>query len=161
HVDATTDPELFWGLRGGGGNFGIAVRFEYQLHPVGPMLLAGPIFWPVDQAPEVLRALREYAPEAPDELGITISIAAAPPAPFIPPAWHGQPVCGLVLAWAGDPDAGAQAIAPLRGVGTPIADAIGLMPYVALQSMLDGGAPHGRHYYWKAHRLPAFTDEVI
>jgi FAD/FMN-containing dehydrogenase len=161
HVDATTDPELFWGLRGGGGNFGIAARFEYQLHPVGPMVLGGPIFWPLADAPTVLRALRDFAPTAPDELGITIAMAPAPPAPFIPPDWVGKPVCGLLLAWAGDPAAGAEAIAPLRGIGAPVADAIGPVPYVALQSMLDGGAPHGRHYYWKAHRLPAFSDDVI
>lgn len=161
HVDADSDPELFWGLRGGGGNFGIATKLEYRLHPVGPMVLAGPIFWPLDQAPEVLRAVREYAPTAPDELGITVGLTPAPPAPFVPPGRFGQPSMGLILMWSGDPAAGAEAMAPLRSVGSPFADAVGPMPYVALQQMLDGGAPHGRHYYWKAHRLPELTDEVI
>jgi hypothetical protein len=160
-VDAETEPELYWGLRGGGGNFGIATAFEFRLHPVGPMVLGGPIFWPVDEAPRVLRVLREYAPEAPDELGITIGLAPAPPLPFLPPAQFGKPVAGLILVWASDPAEGERALAPLRRIGTPIADGIRPTPYLALQSMLDGGAPHGRHYYWKAHRLPTLTDEVI
>src|SRR6266508_667975 len=89
HVDADADPELFGGLRGG-GNFGIATAFEYQLHPVGPLVLGGPIFWPLDDAPDVLRFVRDFAADAPDELGITIGIAPLPPAPFIPPAWFGK-----------------------------------------------------------------------
>lgn len=161
HVDADTDPELFWGLRGGGGNFGIATRFTYRLHPVGPMVLGGPVFWPLEQAPDVLRAVRAHAPEAPDELGITVAITAAPPAPFVPPERVGRPAAALILAWCGDPAAGFEAMAPLRSIGAPFADAVAVVPYVALQSMLDGGAPHGRHYYWKAHRLPELTDEVI
>ncbi len=161
HVDDTSEPELFWGLRGGGGNFGVATRFEYRLHPVGPMVLAGPIFWPLDAAPEVLGAVRSLAAEAPDELGVSIALVPAPPAPFVPVEWFGKPVVALILVWAGDPAEGRGVMAPLRSLGTPIVDAIGPTPYVALQSMLDGGAPHGRHYYWKAHRLPDLSDDVI
>jgi FAD binding domain/Berberine and berberine like len=161
HVDAETEPELFWGLRGGGGNFGVATAFEYRLHPVGPLVLGGPIFWPLDEAPRVFRFVREFAPDAPDELGITIGVASAPPLPFVPPAQFGKPVAGLILVWAGDPGDGERAIAPLRRLGAPIADGIRPTPYLALQAVLDGGAPHGRHYYWKAHRLPTLTDEVI
>ena len=106
-------------------------------------------------------ALREYAPDAPDELGITVGVAPAPPMPFIPPERFGKPVAGFALVWVGDFAEGERAIAPLRRIGTPIADGIRPIPYVALQSMLDGGAPHGRHYYWKAHRLPTLTDEVV
>ena len=160
-VDAESEPDLFWGLRGGGGNFGIATAFEYRLHPVGPLVLGGPIFWPLAEAPEVLRFLRDFAPEAPDELGITIALRLAPPMPFLPPERYGKPVLGLVLVWAGDPAAGQQAIAPLRAIGTPTADVVRPVPYLALQSMLDGGAPHGMHYYWKSHRLPHLSDEVI
>ena len=160
-VDAQTEPELFWGLRGGGGNFGIATAFEYRLHPVGPMVLGGPIFWPLDEAPQVFRALREYAPDAPDGLGITVGIAPAPPMPFMPPEQFGKPVAGLILVWVGDPAEGERAIAPLRSISAPVADGIRPIPYVALQSMLDGGAPHGRHYYWKAHRLSTLSDEII
>jgi FAD/FMN-containing dehydrogenase len=160
-VDAASEPELFWGLRGGGGNFGVATAFEYRLHPVGPLVLGGPMFWGLDDAPAVLRVLRELAPAAPDELGISISIMPAPPMPFLAPEQFGKPVIGLVLAWMGDFAAGERAIAPLREVGRPLADVVRPVPYPALQSMLDGGAPHGRHYYWKAHRLPALSDATI
>src|SRR5205823_1367955 len=91
HVDAESEPELFWGLRGGGGNFGIATAFEFRLHPVGPMVLGGPMFWPLDQGPEVLRFLRDFAPQAPDELGVTIATLPAPPMPFLPPEQFGKP----------------------------------------------------------------------
>ncbi|MEW6154514.1 MAG: FAD-binding oxidoreductase [Actinomycetota bacterium] len=161
HADADHEPDLFWGLRGGGGNFGIATRLEFRLHPVGPMVLGGPIFWPLDQAPEVLSYVRDYAPQAPDEMGITVGLVMAPPAPFVPMEWVGKPVTGLILLWSGDPAQGAQEVAGLRALGTPVADAVRPTPYVALQSMLDGGAPHGRCYYWKAHRLPTLNDEVI
>jgi FAD/FMN-containing dehydrogenase len=161
HVDADSDPELFWGLRGGGGNFGIATRFEYQLYPLGPMILAGPILWPIEEAAEVMATVRDVAPNAPDELGISVAIIPAPPAPFVPPEQFGRPTMALVLVWAGDPADGAKAMEPLRKIGTPIADVVRPTPYVAVQSMLDGGAPHGRHYYWKAHKLPTLGDEVI
>jgi|SRR5215217_3880064 len=149
-----------WGLRGGGGNFGIATALEFDLHPVGPMVLGGPVFWSFADVPKVLRFLRDFAPEAPDELGITISLMAAPPMPFLPSEQYGKPVLGLVLVWAGDPDAGERALAPLRRLGSPLADVVRLVPYVALQSMLDGGAPHGRHYYWKSHRFAGLSDEI-
>jgi hypothetical protein len=160
-VDAETQPELFWGLRGGGGNFGIATAFEYQVHPVGPLVLGGPVFWPLGDAPVILRFLRDFAPQAPDNLGITIVARLAPPAPFLPREQYGKPVFGLVLVWAGDPAEGAKAIAPLLQLGSPIAEQVRLVPYLAIQSMLDGGAPHGMHYYWKSHRLPEFSDEAI
>jgi hypothetical protein len=153
--------ELFWGLRGGGGNFGIATSFEYRLHPVGPLVLGGPVFWPFDDAPKVLRFLHEFAPGAPDELGIAVAMMRAGPLPFIPPEQRGRPVLALVLVWAGDLAEGERAIAPLRAIGTPIADAVATVPYVAIQSMLDGGAPPGRHYYWKSHRLPGLPDGVV
>jgi FAD/FMN-containing dehydrogenase len=161
HVNAETEPELFWGLRGGGGNFGIVTSFEYQLHPVGPMVLGGPIVWPLADAPEVLRFLRDFAPEAPDELGITIGARLAPPMPFLPAEQYGKPVVILLLVWAGDIAAGQRAIEPLRSLGTPLAEVVRPVPYLAIQSMLDGGAPHGMHYYWKSHRLPELSDEVI
>lgn len=160
-VDEASDPDLFWGLRGGGGNFGIATRFEYQLHPVGPMILAGPIFWPFEDAAEVMAAVRDLAPDAPDDLGITVAIVPAPPAPFVPLEHFGRPSAAVVLAWTGDPDEGNKVIQPLRRVGTPFADAVRPTPYVGLQSMLDGGAPHGRHYYWRAHKFPSLDDEII
>jgi len=161
HVDAKTAPELLWGLRGGGGNFGIATAFEYGLHPVGPLVLGGPIFWPLGEAPEVLRFLRDFAPQAPDDLGITIAARLAPPTPLLPAGQYGKPVLALVLVWAGDPAAGQQAIAPLVKFGTPLAEMVRPTPYLAIQSMLDASAPHGMHYYWKSHRIPELSDDVI
>lgn len=160
-VDADTEPELFWGLRGGGGNFGIATAFQFRLHPVGPFVVGGPIFWPLDQAQEVLGFVDDFAADAPDELGLTLSVMPAPPTPFTSPAEFGKPVVALILAWTGDPAEADRVIAPLRAIGTPLGDGVRPIPYLALQSMLDGGAPHGRHYYWKAHRLPSLTGEVI
>jgi FAD/FMN-containing dehydrogenase len=161
HVTEQSDPDLFWGLRGGGGNFGIATRFEYQLHSLGPMVLGGPVLWPIEDAAKVMATVREVAPDTPDELGISVAVIPAPPAPFVPPERFGKPTMALILVWAGNPADGVQAMEPLRTVGTPFADVVRPTPYAALQSMLDGGAPPGRHYYWKAHKLPSLTDDVI
>src|SRR5918993_3341497 len=161
HVDAETEPELFWGLCGGGGNFGIATAFEYRLHPVGPVVLGGPIAWPLEQAGEVFRFLRDYAPEAPDELGIVFSTRMAPPASFVPPDQFGKPVVMVVPVWAGHVAEGQKAIAPLRRLGTPIADFVRPAPYLFFQSLMDAGNPQGMHYYWRSQRLPTLTDDVI
>jgi len=161
HVDEETEPDLFWGLRGGGGNFGIATAFEYRLHPVGPMVLGGPVMWPLSDAPEVLGFLDGFAATAPDELGITLATRLAPPMPVLPADQYGKPVVMLLLVWSGDPREGRKAIEPLLAVGTPIAELVRPVPYLAIQSMLDGGAPHGMHYYWKSHRLPALSPEVV
>jgi hypothetical protein len=128
---------------------------------VGPLVLGGPIFWPLDQAPEVLRFMRDFAPQAPDELGITMALVKAPPLPFLPAEQYGKPALAMILLWAGVPAEGEEVIAPLRAIGSPIAELVRPVPYVALQSMLDGGAPHGRHYYWKSHRIPTLSDPVI
>jgi hypothetical protein len=160
-VDAGSEPELFWGLCGGGGNFGIATAFEFDLHQVGPMVLGGPIFWPLAEGPEVMRALRELAPAAPDELGISIVLRNAPPMPFLPVEQYGKPIFGMVLVWAGDIGEGMKAIAPLTSIGTPLANVVKPVPYLGIQSMLDPGAAHGNHYYWKSHRLPELSDDLI
>ena len=161
HVDAWTEPELFWGLRGGGGNFGIATAFEYRLHPVGPLLLCGPIFWPLADAPEVLRFVRDFAPQAPDELGLVLFARLAPPGPLVPPEHYGRPVLGLVPAWVGDPAEGRRVVAPLRRVGRPIADNLRPLPYLFLQSMVDAGNQHGMHWYWRSQRVPELADDVV
>jgi FAD/FMN-containing dehydrogenase len=160
-VDAASEPELFWGLRGGGGNFGIATAFEYRLHPVGPMLLGGPIFWPIADAPEVLRFVRDFGPQAPDELSIVMFGRLAPPGPLVPPEQYGKPVLGLVPVWAGDPAEGLRAIAPLRRIGRPVADMVRPLPFLFLQSMVDAGNQHGMHYYWRSQRVPKLADDVI
>lgn len=161
HVDEASEPDLFWGLRGGGGNFGIATAFEYRLHPIGPMVVGGPIAWPLEDGPVVLKAMNDLAAEAPDELGISPAITPAPPAPFVPVDRIGKPMVAAILVWSGDPAEADKAIAPLRAVGKPFADAFRPIPYLFIQSMLDGGAPHGRHYYWKSHHLPEMDDAVI
>ena len=160
-VDADSEPELLWGLRGGGGNFGIATALEYDLHPVGPLVLGGPVYWPLEQAPEVLRVLRDLAPNAPDELGIMIVGHRAPPIPPLPPERYGSPVLGLLLTWCGDIAQGTRAMDPLRTVGTPLGDLVRPVPYRAVQTLLDGGAPRGTHAYWRSHRLPDLSDAVI
>jgi FAD/FMN-containing dehydrogenase len=161
HVDATTEPELFWGLRGGGGNFGIATAFEYDLHPVGPIVLGGPIYWPLADAPAVLRAVGELGPGAPDPLGIMLVAHLAPPLPFLPSERYGTPVFGLLLTWAGDIGEGLKVIAPLRAVGSPLADFVRPVPYRAVQTMVDGSAPDGSPSYWRSHRIPDLSDAVI
>jgi FAD/FMN-containing dehydrogenase len=161
HVDAEREPELFWGLRGGGGNFGIATAFEYRLHPVGPMVLGGPIFWPLADAPQVLRLLRDFAPQAPDELGMAFFARLAPPGPLVPPEHYGKPVLGLVPVWAGDPTEGRRAVAPLRRIGRPLADNQRPLPFLFLQSMVDAGNQHGMHWYWRSQRLPGLADDVV
>jgi FAD binding domain/Berberine and berberine like len=160
-VDGERDPELFWGLRGGGGNFGIATAFEYDLHAVGPLVLGGPVYWPLEQAPAVLRTVRELAPGAPDELGIMIVAHRAPPLPFLPPERYGAPVLGLLLVWCGELAEGLRVTAPLRAVGTPLGDLVRPVPYRAVQSLLDGSASRGAHAYWRSHRLPDLSDAAI
>ena len=130
-VDTETAPDLFWGLRGGGGNFGIATSLEYRLHPVGPLVLAGPIFWPIEQGQEVFRFLRDFAPEAPEELGITFAAFLAPPMPILPAAAYGQPAVALIPVWAGDLAEGEKVVAPLRAIGTPLGELVRPMPYLA------------------------------
>ena len=160
-LDAGSEPELFWGLRGGGGNFGIATAFEYDLHPVGPIVLGGPVYWPLEQAPDVLRAVRELAPAAPDELGIMIVAHRAPPLPVLPAERYGAPALGLLLVWCGDIAEGIRVTAPLRTLGTPLGDLVRPVPYRAVQSLIDGSAPRGTHAYWRSHRLPELSDPVI
>ncbi|PUA81342.1 FAD-binding oxidoreductase [Nocardioides currus] len=163
HVVASADQnsDLFWGLRGGGGNFGVVTSFEFDLQPLGPSILAGLIAWPAAQAPAVLAFLRDFIADAPDELGLMANLRLAPPLPVFPTEVHGTPIVGLIVTWAGDIEAGEEHLKPLRALGTPLVDAITTKPYVAHQKMLDAAVPHGRHYYWKSHRLGPLTDDVI
>src|SRR3954468_20617884 len=160
-VGAEREPELLWGLRGGGGNFGVVTAFELDLHAVGPIVLGGPVFWPMEQASLVLRKLRGLAPDAPDELGVAIVATAAPPMPFLPADRYGTPVFGLLPVWCGDIAEGERVLAPLRACGTPIGDLVRPVPYRALQSTLDLGASPGTASYWRSHRFGALTDAAI
>jgi FAD binding domain-containing protein len=158
---ADEHPELFWGLRGGGGNFGIVTSFEYRLHAVGPTVLAGPIYYALEDAPEVLRFYRDYAAQAPDELTTILNLRQAPPLPFLPAELHGRPVLTVAVCYAGPIERGGQVLAPLRGCGRPLVDAIGPRPYVELQELFNPTVPHGWHYYWKSCELPPLQDGAI
>ena len=153
--------DLFWGLRGGGGNFGIVTSFEYQVHPVGPTVLAGMLLYPLDQAADVLAYFRDYVAEAPDEVGILGNLRLAPPLPVVPPELHGKPVVAIVVCYAGAIEDGEKEFEELRRFATPALDTIAPKPYLAHQAMFDAAFPHGRGYYWKSCALPPLTDEMI
>jgi FAD/FMN-containing dehydrogenase len=153
--------DLFWGIRGGGGNFGVVTEFEFELHPVGPLITAGMLLWPRSQAREVIRFYREFIAQAPIEVGGAVALLTGPPEPFVPEELRGQPVVGVVYCYIGPVDEGEQAAAGLREFGSPAVDLIAPMPYVALQSMLDGGNPHGIHEYFKVDWLASLPDEAI
>ena len=155
------NPDLFWGIRGGGGNFGVVTSFEYRLHPVGPTVLAGPIFHPFGDAREVLAFYREFIATAPDELTTIFELSVAPPLPFLPEDMHGKPIVMVGACYAGAPEDGIDVVRPLKEFGTPTADLLEPKPYLALQSMFDPFVPHGWHRYWKSVELPPLTDDAI
>jgi FAD/FMN-containing dehydrogenase len=156
-----SNPDLYWALRGGGGNFGIVTSFELRLHEVGPIVYGGLLMAPPERAGAILRFMREYMPDAPDDLGGAVAFVSAPPAPFVPQELHGQPIAGIVICWTGSMEEGERIVAPIREVAQPLVDVVGPMPYTALQSMLDGGGPHGIRAYMKAEFLPELSDEAI
>lgn len=153
--------DLFWAVRGGGGNFGVVVAFEYRLHRVGPTVLGGLLVYPIAQARAVLRHARGVMAAATDELGLVALVTTAPPVAPFPEALWGRPVLALGLCFAGKVAAGERVVAPLRAFGAPAIDLVGPMPYVALQAMSDPAAPHGRHYRTKAGYLADLPDEAI
>jgi FAD/FMN-containing dehydrogenase len=161
-VTASADqhPDLFWGVRGGGGNFGVVTSFEFRLHPVGTVL-GGPIFYPIDRAEELLRFYREFIAGAPEELGAFFGFHLAPPAPFVPEALHNVPMALFVVCYNGPIDRGEEAIKPLREVVPPALDLVSALPYPALQGMFDALQPPGLHHYWKADFDAELTDEMI
>jgi hypothetical protein len=153
--------DLFWGVRGGGGNFGVVTEFEFRLNPVGPGVLAGPIFWPMSESARLLRFYREWIAEAPDELMTIVIHRKAPALDFIPPDLRGKPVVTVVCCWSGDIEAGERAIAPLRAFGTPALDLCQEKPYLAHQAMFDPSFRHGWWYYMRACDVAELSDEVI
>jgi FAD/FMN-containing dehydrogenase len=153
--------DLFWGVRGGGGNFGIVTKFEFSLSAIGPTVLAGPIFWPIAESPRLLRFYRDWIADAPDELMTIINHRKAPPLPFVPAELHGELIVGIVCCWCGDIDEGERVLAPLRKFGSPVIDACAPKPYVEQQAMFDPAFPHGWWYYVRACEVAGLTDEVI
>jgi FAD/FMN-containing dehydrogenase len=161
HASEHENPELFWGLRGGGGNFGIATSFEYQLHRVGPTVTAGVVFYPGDRAGEILRFYRDWVDEAPDDLTTLVNLLTAPPAPFLPEEWHGKKLVALIGMHSGSVEDGERAVRPLKELGDPVADLMGPLPYVAMQSLIDPLWGPGAHSYMKAGWLGGLDDAAI
>jgi FAD/FMN-containing dehydrogenase/DNA-binding HxlR family transcriptional regulator len=160
-ANAGENAELFWALRGGGGNFGIATSFTYRLHPVGPDVFAGQVIWALEDAPNVLRFYREFAALASREVGTALVLRKAPPAPFLPVELHRRPVCMVAMSHLGGPEAAERALEPMRTFGRPLLDLVGPRPYTGLQTAFNATAPAGWHYYWKSMNLPPFEDSVI
>jgi FAD/FMN-containing dehydrogenase len=160
-ASADENPELLWGLCGGGGNFGIVTSIEFKLHPVGPMVIGGPVFYPGDRAEEVLEFWREFVKTAPEELSTVANLLTAPPAPFIPEEWHGKKLIGIIACYAGPHEDGERAVAPLKALGDPVADLIGPIPYAALQGMLDPLWGPGAYSYMKAGYVNELDDDAI
>ncbi len=158
----TENPELFWGLRGAGGNFGIVTSFEFRLHPVGPIVIGGLLGYPRDRAAELLRAWADHLRGAPDELGSGFAFLTAPPEEFVPEEVRGQPVCGVVILYAGPVEAGGEVVQRLRDVlGPPVLDRVAPMPYLIVQQLLDAGNPPGRPQYWKSDTLTEMSDGAV
>jgi FAD/FMN-containing dehydrogenase len=162
-VTASPDenPDLFWGIRGGSGNFGIVTSFHYRLHKVGPIIYGGMLLATPDRARVTLQFMRDYMAEAPDDLGTAVAFLNAPPEPFVPAELQLQPAVGVVVCWTGRPEEGERVVAPIRNVMKPVVDVIQPMPYTALQSMLDDGGPKGIRGYMRAEFLEELSDEVI
>jgi FAD/FMN-containing dehydrogenase len=161
HASADENADLFWGIRGGGGNFGIVTEFEFRLNPLGPAVLAGPIFWPMAASPKLLRFYRDWIAEAPDELMTIVLHRMAPDLPFVPADLRGKPVVSIVCCYSGDVEQGERVLAPLRSFGSPVLDLCQVKPFLEHQAMFDPSFPHGRWYYMRACDVAELTDEVI
>ena len=161
HASASENADLFWGLRGGGGNFGVVTAFEYQLHEVGPTVLSGLVFYPADEIEQVLAGYRAACAAAPDELTTLINLTTAPPVPFLPESVHGTPIIAVGGCWSGDLDAGEAATSPFRALGTVISDVFTANPYAGWQQALDPLYPRGIHNYFRAAFQPELTDRAL
>lgn len=166
-VRASSDEnaDLFWGLRGGGGNFGVVTGIDYLLHPVGPQVVGGVVAWHASEAPKVLELYRTLTEQAPPELTLVGMMRPAPPAPWLPKEMHGKPIVGILACYSGSVEKGEQIVAPIKEFGNPIGDMLVRRPYTQLQSLMDATQPKGRRDYWKSEYLtqiePAFCEKVI
>jgi FAD/FMN-containing dehydrogenase len=160
-ASATTEPDLFWALRGGGGNFGVVTSFEFQLHRVGPEIYAGLVVYPFAQARPVMRAWRDFTVGAPDELSVWCVLRKAPPLPFLPASVHGSEVVVLAVAYSGDIAAGQRATAPVSQFGEPIATALMPTPYAAFQTAFDPLLTPGHRNYWKSSSFHTLSDAAL
>ncbi len=146
--------DLFWGLRGGGGNFGVVTGIDYALYPLGPEVVGGVVAWPVSEAPGVLELYRTLAAKAPPEFTLVVLMRPAPPAPWLPKEIHGKPIVALLACHSGTVEEGEKAVAPIKSFGKPVGDVLVRRPYTQLQALLDATQPKGRRYYWKSEYLP-------
>jgi FAD/FMN-containing dehydrogenase len=160
-ASATSEPDLFWAVRGGGGNFGVVTSFEFQLHPVGPEIYAGLVVYPFVQARQVLRAWRDFTAKAPDELSVWSVLRKAPPLPFLPPSAHGTEVVVLAVVYSGEVAAGQRAAAPVLQFGAPIGSALMPTPYAAFQCAFDPLLAPGGRNYWKSNNFSTLTDAAL
>ncbi len=153
-------PDLFWGLRGGGGNFGVVTNIEYQLYPVGPQILGGAMAWRGEEAPAVLEAYRTLLAEAPPEMTCVAALRKAPPAPWLDKDVHGKAIIALFICYTGVFEEGEALVAPLRSLGSPVGDVVQPRSYLSQQTLLDATQPKGRRYYWKSDYLPGLDAEM-
>ena len=153
--------ELFWALRGGGGNFGVVTGFTFRLHEVGPTVYGGLIAWPFERAGEILPAYRSLTDGAPREVTCFLIMLNAPPAPFVPAEWHGRPLCAMAVCYSGELAAAGEVLAPIRALGDPVVDLLREQPYTQLQSYLDATEPKGQHYYWKTEFAAELSDGLL
>lgn len=160
HASLDENQDLFWGLRGGGGNFGVVTGIDYTLYPVGPEVVGGMVAWPGEEADRVLELYRKLAEEAPAELTLVAIVRPAPPAPWLPKEWHGKLIAGILACYSGKPEDGEKLVAPIKKHGKPIGDILIRRPYAQLQSLLDATQPKGRRYYWKSEYLPEIKPEL-
>lgn len=157
----TENSDLFWGIRGGGGNFGVVTNFEFQLFPFGPDVLTGLIVFPFEQAKDVLSKYRDFIKTISDDLSVWVVLRKAPPLPFLPEESHGKEVVILAIFYAGDPAEGEKLVEPLKGFGTPVGQFIGVQPYVNWQQAFDPLLTPGARNYWKSHNFVELSDGAI
>jgi FAD/FMN-containing dehydrogenase len=160
-ASAHEHPDLFWALRGGGGNFGVVTSFQFALHPVGPVVTAGPVFWAAEDTAAVLEFYRDFVAGIPDELGTVVRLGPVPPLPGIPAKLHWRPAIAVVSCYSGSVEDGTRAVQDLRAFGSPLIDLIAPTRYVDHQGVIDDTVPHGWHYHWKSTNLGGLSDEVI
>jgi hypothetical protein len=161
HADANEHPDLFWGLRGGGGNFGVVTAFEFRTNPLGATVMAGPTFWPIEQLPEVMRFYREFLPAAPRNLGGFFASMTVPPVDMFPAELHMRKVAAVMWCIDGSEEEATRLLAPVHDVGTPLLHGVGPMPHPVLQSLFDGLYTKGLQCYWRADFVNELSDELI
>ena len=161
HASAEEHPDLFWALRGGGGNFGVVTEFEFRTHPLPATVMAGPTFWPIEQIPEVMRFYREFLPAAPRNVGGFFATMTVPPVDMFPAELHMRKVCAIMWCINGSEEEAGELLAPVHAVGTPLLHGVGAMPHPVLQSLFDGLYTKGLQCYWRADFVNELSDELI